>query len=109
MTNCITATRPWGTNPSKEEPVSRIQVTPLAGISNCYLSSIMKGQRKPSGDGLGWLHAALSNPAPAERDMPVAPKCRVGRMTGRNGVLVKGAGGPHIGGKPGGRVPRVPR
>ncbi len=77
-----------------------------AGISIGMLSQVMNGKRKPSGDLLRRLHAVLFAPSPAELVAPVELKVMAWKKGGRNGVVVKGAGGP--GGdtiRTGGRVP----
>ena len=77
-----------------------------AGISPAHLSQIMNGQRTPSGDVLRRLHEVLFAPSPVELVAPVELKVMAWKKGGRNGVVVKGAGGP--GGntiRTGGRVP----
>ena len=77
-----------------------------AGISPAYLSQIMNGQRTPSGDLLRRLHEVLFAPSAAELVAPVELKVMAWKKGGRNGVVVRGAGGP--GGdsiRVGGRVP----
>ncbi len=77
-----------------------------AGISSAMLSQIMNGQRTPSGEVLGNLHAALFAPTAQELVAPVELKVMAWKKGGRNGVVVRGAGGP--GGdsiRTGGRVP----
>ena len=78
----------------------------LAGISPAHLSQIMNGQRTPSGDALRRLHGVLFAPSSEELVVPVELKVMAWKKGGRNGVVVKGAGGP--GGntiRTGGRVP----
>ena len=85
---------------------SQNQVARLAGISVSYLSQIMNGQWKPSGDVLRGLHDVLFAPSAAELVAPVELQVMAWRKGSRNGVVVKGAGGP--GGdsiRTGGRVP----
>ena len=78
----------------------------LAGISSAMLSQIMNGQSTPSGEVLGKLHAALFAPSPAELVAPVELKVLAWKKGWRNGVVVKGAGGPGGGTiRTGGRVP----
>ena len=85
---------------------SQNQVARLAGISVSYLSQIMNGQRKPSGDVLRRLHAVLFAPTAEELVAPVELKVMAWKKGGRNGVVVKGAGGPGSGTiRTGGRVP----
>ena len=77
-----------------------------AGISPSLLSQIMNGLRTPSGDVLRRLHGVLFAPSPAELVAPVELQVVAWKKGGRNGVVVKGAGGP--GGdtiRTGGRVP----
>ena len=77
-----------------------------AGISTGHLSQIMNGQRTPSGDVLRRLHQTLFAPSPAELVAPVELKVLAWKKGGRNGVVVKGAGGPGSGTiRTGGRVP----
>ena len=85
---------------------SQNQVARLAGISVSYLSQIMNGQRTPSGDVLRRLHDVLFAPSAAELVAPVELKVMAWKKGGRNGVVVKGAGGPGDGTiRTGGRVP----
>ena len=91
---------------------SQNQTARLAGISPAHLSQIMNGQRTPSGDVLRCLHDVLFAPSPAELVAPVELKVMAWKKGGRNGVVIKGAGGPrsvgrHEGGtvRIGGRVP----
>ena len=77
-----------------------------AGISKALLSQVMNGQRTPSGDVLRRLYEVLFRPTSAELVAPVELKVMGWKKGGRNGVVVKGAGGP--GGstiRTGGRVP----
>ena len=78
-----------------------------AGISTGHLSQIMNGQRTPSGDVLRRLHEALFAPSPAELVAPVELKVMGWKKDGRNGVVVKGASGPHSGNHPGGGTVRI--
>ena len=78
----------------------------LAGISSAHLSQIMNGQRNASGEVLAKLHGVLFAPTAQELVAPVELKVMAWKKGGRNGVVVKGAGGP--GGdsiRVGGRVP----
>ena len=78
----------------------------LAGISTGHLSQIMNGQRTPSGDVLRRLHEVLFAPSPAELVAPVELKVMAWKKGGRNGVVIRGAGGPGSGTiRTGGRVP----
>ena len=77
-----------------------------AGIRSGMLSKIMNGQRTPSGEVLGKLHGVLFAPSPADLVAPVELKVLAWKKGGRNGVVIRGAGGP--GGvtiRTGGRVP----
>ena len=92
--------------------ISQNETARRAGISSAMLSLIMNGQRKPSGDILRRLHHVLFAPSPAELVAPVELKVMGWKKGGRNGVVIKGAGGPRSNGKPGdgtirtgGRVP----
>ncbi len=76
---------------------SQNQVARLAGISVSYLSQIMNGQRKPSGDVLKRLHQALFAPSPAELVVPVELRIMARKKGRRKGVVVRGAGGPGTG------------
>ena len=83
-----------------------------AGISIGMLSQVMNGKRTPSGDLLRRLHEVLFAPSAAELVAPVDLKVMGWKKDGKNGVVIKGAGGPRSGGKPGdgtirtgGRVP----
>ena len=79
----------------------------LAGISNGHLSQIMNGQRKASGDVLAKLHGVLFAPTTQELVAPVKLKVMAWKKGSRNGVVVKGAGGPHTGSNPGGGTLRI--
>ena len=77
-----------------------------AGISPAMLSQVMNGQRTPSGDVLRRLHDVLFAPSPAELVVPVELRVLGWKKGGRNGMVIRGAGGP--GGdsiRVGGRVP----
>ena len=78
-----------------------------AGISTGMLSQVMNGKRKPSGDVLRRLHEVLFAPSPGELVAPVELKVMAWKKGGRNGVVIKGAGGPRSGGKPGDGTIRV--
>ena len=78
-----------------------------AGISSAMLSLIMNGQRKPSGDVLRRLHQVLFAPSPAELVVPVELKVMGWKKGGRQGVVVKGAGGPKGSGKIGDGTVRI--
>ena len=77
-----------------------------AGISTAMLSQIMNGKRTPSGDVLRRLYEVLFAPSAAELVAPVELRVMAWKKDGRNGVVIRGAGGP--GGdsiRVGGRVP----
>ena len=86
--------------------ISQNETARRAGISPAHLSQIMNGQRTPSGDVLRRLHGVLFAPTSQELVAPVELKVMGWKKDGRNGVVVRGAGGP--GGdtiRTGGRVP----
>ena len=78
-----------------------------AGISIGMLSQVMNGKRTPSGDLLQRLHGVLFAPSPAELVAPVELKVMAWKKGGRNGMVIRGAGGPRSGGKPGDGTIRV--
>ena len=67
----------------------------------------MNGKRTPSGDLLRRLHEVLFAPSPAELVAPVELKVLAWKKGGRNGMVIKGAGGPRAGNKPGDGTVRV--
>ena len=86
--------------------LSQNETARLAGISSAHLSLIMNGQRNASGEVLAKLHGVLFRPSAAELVVPAEVKVMAWKKGGRNGVVVRGAGGP--GGqsiRTGGRVP----
>ncbi len=93
--------------------ISQNETARLAGISSGHLSQIMNGQRNPSGEVLAKLHWVLFRPTAAELVVPAEVKVMAWKKGGRNGVVVRGAGGPGAGGNQlgggtvriGGRVP----
>ena len=87
--------------------ISQNEAARRAGISSAMLSLIMNGKRKPSGDVLGRLHQVLFAPSPAELVAPVELKVMAWKKGGRNGMVIKGAGGPRPGGKHDGGTIRV--
>ncbi len=87
--------------------ISQNEVARRAGISKGYLSDVMAGKRTPSGGVLGRLHAALFAPSPAELVAPVELKVLGWKKGGRNGMVIRGAGGPNSGGNPGDGTIRV--
>ena len=68
----------------------------------------MNGHRTPSGDVLRRLHEVLFKPTAAELVVPAEVKVMAWKKGGRNGVVVRGAGGPGAGGQnPGGGTVRI--
>ena len=86
---------------------SQNETARLAGISSALLSQIMNGKRIPSGRVLKKLHRVLFQPAAAELVVPAEVKVMAWKKGGRNGVVVRGAGGPHSGNNPGGGTVRI--
>ena len=86
---------------------SQNEVARLAGISPGHLSQIMNGQRTPSGRVLAKLHGVLFQPTAAELVVPAEVKVMAWKKGGRNGVVVRGAGGPGSGSTPGGGTIRI--
>ena len=85
--------------------LSQNETARLAGISSGHFSQIMNGQRNPSGEVLRKPHGVLFRPTAAELVVPAEVKVMAWKKGGRNGVVVRGAGGPGAGGnKPGGTV-----
>ena len=79
-----------------------------AGISSAMLSQIMNGKRTPSGEVLKKLHGVLFQPTREELVVPAEVKVMAWKKGGRNGVVVRGAGGPGAGGQnPGGGTVRI--
>ena len=88
--------------------ISQNETARRAGISTGHLSQIMNGQRTPSGDVLRRLHEVLFAPSPAELVAPVELRVMGWKKDERRGVVIKGAGGPGVGGnKPGGETIRT--
>ena len=87
--------------------LSQNEVARLAGISSGYLSQVMNGQRIPSGRVLKRLHEVLFRPTAAELVVPAEVKVMAWKKGGRNGVVVRGAGGPGAGSTPGGGTVRI--
>ena len=87
--------------------LSQNEVARLAGISSGHLSQIMNGQRIPSGRVLAKLHRVLFQPTQAELVVPAEVKVMAWKKGGRNGVVVRGAGGPGAGSNPGGGTMRI--
>ena len=67
----------------------------------------MNGKRTPSGEVLKRLHGVLFQPKAAELVVPAEVKVMAWRKGGRNGVVVRGAGGPWSGGQVGGVTVRI--
>ena len=86
---------------------SQNEVARLAGISSGHLSQVMNGQRTPSGRVLAKLHGVLFQPSAAELVVPAEVKVMAWKKGGRNGVVVRGAGGPGAGSNPGGGTIRI--
>ena len=87
--------------------LSQNETARLAGISSVHLSQIMNGQRNPSGEVLRKLHGVLFRPTAAELVVPAEVKVMAWKKGRRNGVVVRGAGGPGAGNKPGGGTIRI--
>ena len=87
--------------------ISQNETARLAGISSGHLSQIMNGQRNPSGEVLRKLHGVLFRPTAAELVVPAEVKVMAWKKGGRNGVVVRGAGGPGAGSTPGGGTVRI--
>ena len=86
--------------------ISQNETARRAGISVAHLSHIMNGQRTPSGDVLRRLYDVLFAPTSQELVAPVELRVMGWKKGGRNGVVVKGAGGPGRDTiRTGGRVP----
>ena len=86
--------------------LSQNEVARRVGISNGYLSQVMNGQRTPSGNVLRRLYGVLFRPSSEELVAPVELKVMAWKKGGRNGVVVRGAGGPGSDSiRVGGRVP----
>ena len=85
--------------------ISQNEAARRAGISKALLSQVMNGRRTPSGDVLRRLHQVLFAPSPSELVATVELKVPAWKKGGRNGVVVRGAGGPGNGTiRTGGRV-----
>ena len=88
--------------------LSQNETARRAGISNALLSQIMNGQRTPSGKVLRKLHEVLFQPSAAELVVPAEVKVMGWKKDERQGVVIKGAGGPGAGGNnPGGGTVRI--
>ena len=87
--------------------ISQNEAARRAGISSALLSQIMNGKRTPSGDVLRRLHGVLFQPSSEELVVPAEVKVMAWKKGGRNGVVVRGAGGPGAGGQVGGGTIRI--
>ena len=87
--------------------LSQNETARRAGISGAHLSHIMNGTRTPSGDVLRKLHEVLFQPAATELVVPAEVKVMGWKKDERQGVVIKGAGGPHSGSNPGGGTVRI--
>ena len=87
--------------------LSQNEVARRVGISTAHLSHIMNGQRTPSGKVLRRLYEVLFRPSAAELVVPAEVKVMGWKKDERQGVVVKGAGGPHSGSTPGGGTVRI--
>ena len=90
-----------------EHGLSQNEVARRAGISSAHLSKIMNGRATPSGEVLRKLHGVLFQPTAAELVVPAEVKVMAWKKGGRNGVVVRGAGGPGRGSKIGGGTVRI--
>ena len=87
---------------------SQNEVARRAGISSAHLSQIMNGKSSPSAGVLKRLHGVLFQRSQAEeRVVPAEVKVMAWKKGGRNGVVVRGAGGPGAGSKIGGGTVRI--
>ena len=84
---------------------SQNEVARRAGVSSAHLSKIMNGRATPSGEVLRKLHGVLFQPTAQELVVPAEVKVMAWKKGGRNGVVVRGAGGP--GSKKGGGTVRI--
>ena len=87
--------------------ISQNETARRAGISSAHLSNIMNDQRSASGDVLRRLHGVLFQPTAAELVVPAEVKVMAWKKGGRNGVVVRGAGGPGAGKNPGSGTVRI--
>ena len=77
--------------------ISQNETARRAGISSALLSQIMNGKRTPSGKVLEKLHGVLFQPSTEELVVPAEVKVMAWKKGGRNGVVVRGAGGLAVG------------
>ena len=88
--------------------ISQNEAARRAGISYAHLSNIMNGKATPSGKVLKKLHGVLFQPTAAELVVPAEVKVMAWKKGARNGVVVRGAGGPGADGQnPGGGTVRI--
>ena len=87
--------------------ISQNETARRAGISSAHLSQIMNGQRSASGKVLEKLYGVLFRSTAAELVAPAEVKVMAWKKGGRNGVVVRGAGGPGSGNQPGGGTVRI--
>ena len=87
--------------------ISQNEAARRAGISNALLSQIMNGQRTPSGKVLRKLYEVLFQPSAAELVVPAEVKVMGWKKDERQGVVIKGAGGPGAGRNPDGGTVRI--
>ena len=85
--------------------ISQNEVARRAGVSSAHLSQIMNGY--PSAGVLKRLHGVLFQRSKDERVMPAELKVMGWRKGERQGMVVRGAGGPGRGAKAGGGAVRV--
>ena len=87
---------------------SQNEVARRAGISSAHLSQIMNGKSSPSAGVLKRLHGVLfQRSKEEERVVPTEVNVMAWKKGGRNGVVVRGAGGPGRGSKIGGGTVRI--
>ena len=87
---------------------SQNEVARRAGISSAHLSQVMNGKSNPSAGVLKRLHGVLfQRSKEEERVVPAEVKVMAWKKGGRNGVVVRGAGGPGAGSKIGGGTVRI--
>ena len=78
-----------------------------AGINGSLLSQIMNGQRTTSGEVLRKLHGVLFQPSASELVVPAEVKVMAWKKDERQGVVIRGAGGPGGGQNPCGGTVRI--
>ena len=87
--------------------LSQNEVARRAGISSAHLSQIMNGKAVTPGDVLRRLPEVLFRPTREELVIPAEVKVMAWKKGGRNGVVVRGVGGPGNGSNPGGGTVRT--